>query len=535
MQSFNEIADAIIQNPSCGILYVALGDYYLHYYNNVNQAYICYEYAYNHCSSDERETILSRMKNCKNSNKFAVNPLSFIILSYNAKSIMQECLNAIRHCCDKGTYETIIVDNVSSDGIREWLIDQNDIKLILNDSNSGFAAGCNQGAKAACSQNDIMLLNNDAILTEHSMLYMRLGLYASSNIGMVGPQSCNVIPEQCFDNAERTKDDWFVIAQDINQPCEYPLQNSHWLQGHALLIKRKTWDEIGGLDTNFNFGGAEDLEYGIRANAMGYKACICKNAFIYHYGSTSMKTKPLEYSAALAHNHKLFEHKYSIPVGRVLESQHYQSLSLINKSKDEHFRVLEINGGFSNTLNMIKYKYPNSEVYAIEKDPLIVHIASNYLNISCCDIEKDTIPFEGNYFDYIIMFNVIENIDVPITFLKTLKKYLKSDGHLLLANNNANHISVIDSLIHGNLGLSTNLDSDAKHYYTTDDVWKLLEDCGYTNTSLIWTYRSDFSSLSESQSNALKMILQLPDSKNENTYLHTGAIFSATPDNALTD
>ncbi len=529
MPSFNEIAEQIIQNPNRGASYVTLGDYYLRYCNNINQAYICYEYAYNNCNSDEKDAISSKMNICKKSDLFSVNPVSFIILSYNAIEIMQECLNAIRNHCDNGTYETVIVDNVSSDGIREWLINQNDIKLILNDVNSGFAAGCNQGAKAANPQNDIMLLNNDAIITERSILYMRLGLYASSNIGMVGPQSCNVIPEQCYDSNTRAKGDWFMIAQNVNQPLEHPLQDSHWLQGHALLIKRKTWDEIGGLDTNFNFGGAEDLEYGIRANAMGYKACICKNAFIYHYGSTSMKTKSQEYSIALANNHKLFEHKYSIPVGRVLESSHYQSLSLINKAKHDHFRVLEINGGFSNTLNMIKYQYPNSEVYAIEKDPIISHIASNYLNIYCCDIEKDSIPFDYHYFDYIIMFDVIEYVDDSVVFLKKIKNYLKSDGHLLLSNNNANHISVIDSLVHGNLVHSTNLDPKAKNYYTTDDMWKILTDCGYLNTSLIWTYCSGFSVLSESQSNTLEMILQLQSSKDKNTFLHTGAIFSCSP------
>ncbi|WP_455721932.1 glycosyltransferase [Agathobacter sp.] len=536
MPSFNEIANQIIQNPNCGISYVALGDYYLHHCNNINQAYICYEYAYNHCSSDEKESILSKMKDCKNSDEFSVNPVSFIILSYNAKAIMQECLNAIRHYCDKGTYETIIVDNVSTDGIREWLIDQTDIKLILNNVNSGFAADCNQGAKIANPQYDIMLLNNDAIITERSILYMRLALYTDKNIGLVGPQSCNVIPEQCYnnDNNIRTKDDWFIIAQNINQPSEYPLQASHWLQGHALLIKRKVWDEIGGLDTNFNFGGAEDLEYGIRANAMGYKTCICKNSFIYHYGSTSMKTKPVEYSIALANNHRLFERKYGIPVGKVLESYHYSTLDLIDAPNDKPIRVLEIYGGFSNTLNMIKYKYPLAEVYAIEKDAKIAHIASNYLNVTCCDIENTPIPFEYNFFDYIIMIDAIEYINDTLGFLKSLRKYLKSDGHLLLGNRNADHISVINSIIHGNFANMTNptnLLPDAKHFFTTDDMWHILDKCGYTNTGLIWTYSSDFTTLTESQQKTLDMILQLPDAKDRNTYIHTGAIFSAMPKN----
>lgn len=532
MTTFHEISELIKGNPDRGSSYIALGNYYKHVCNNINQAYICYEYAYNHSLIEEQESILSLMDDCRRSDGFSVNPLSFVILSYNAKEIMQECLNAIRNYCDKGTYETIIVDNVSTDGIREWLVEQKDIKLILNSKNSGFAAGCNQGAKAANPQYDIMLLNNDAIITERSMLYMRLGLYSDSSIGMVGPQSCNVIPEQRYDNTSRTKDDWLTLSNDINQPSENPLQNCHWLQGHALLIKRRIWDEIGSLDTSFNFGGAEDLEYGIRANAMGYKTCICKNAFVYHYGSTSMKTKPVEYSIALANNHRLFEKKYGISVGKVLESEPYLAIDLINSPRDKSIRVLQINGGFSNVLNMIKYRFPNSEVYAVEKDSRITHIASNYLNIFCCDIERDALPFDYNYFDYIIMADVIDHINEPSSFLNYLRNYLKHDGQLIIKNNNANHISVIDSIIHGKFiapDNSTNLNPDARHCFTTDDVWELLDKCGYAATALSWSYRSDFANLTESQQRTLEMLLQLPDAKDRNTYIHTAAFICATP------
>ena len=532
MQSFDEISKLIKSNPDCITNYISLGDYYLNEHNNVNQAYLCYEYAYNHSAQNDKNDILQKMNACMDSEDYSVNPFSFIILSYNSMKIMQECLNAIRNYCDLGTYETVIVDNASTDGIREWLLQQPDIKLILNDKFDGFSAGCNQGAKAASPSNDIFLLNNDAIISERSILYLRLGLYTGSDIGIAGPVSCNVIPEQLYDSTARNKDDWFSIASKINQPLEPALQFSHWLQGHAMLIKRKVWDEIGGLDTNCRFGGAEDLEYTIRANSMGYKTCICKNAFIYHYGSTSMKTKSSEYAIAISNNHRYFEHKYGIPIGKVLESSHYVALNYINAPKEKPIRVLEINGGFSNTLNMIKYKYPNSEVHAIDSNPLIVHIASNYLHAICCDIEKAAFPFEFEHFDYIIAFGILNCIDDTFGFLKKLKKYLKHDGHLILENPNANHISVLDALVHGHLSYTdctATIANVAKHYYTTDDMYKILIDCGYNCSGLTWTYSSNFATLTDSQQNTLDILMQLPDAKDKNTYLHTGAIFDATP------
>ena len=228
MQSFDEISKLINSNPDCVTNYIFLGDYYLNEHNNVNQAYLCYEYAYNHSSQDAKNDLLQKMNACTDSEDYSVNPFSFIILSYNSRKIMQECLNAIRNYCDSGTYETIIVDNASTDGIREWLLQQPDIRLILNDKFDGFSAGCNQGAKAASPSNDIFLLNNDAIISERSILYLRLVLYTDSDIGIAGPVSCNVIPEQLYDNTVRTKDDWFSIASKINQPLEHALQFSHW-------------------------------------------------------------------------------------------------------------------------------------------------------------------------------------------------------------------------------------------------------------------------------------------------------------------
>lgn len=534
MNDFKELAEEITKNPEEGEAYIALGDYYNKQMHNSNQAYLCFEYAYHRCKDAVlKEQILQKMTVCRKTEDFSVVPTAIVILSYNAKEIMQECLNAIRTTCDEGTYEVVIIDNVSTDGIREWLMEQTDIKLILNEKNSGFAAGCNQGAKIANPFYDILLLNNDAILTQRALFYMRLGLYSDKKMGIAGPVSNNVIPEQKYDTTERAKQEWFTLADTINQPVENGLQYSHWLQGYALLVKRRAWDEAGGLDTNFGFGGAEDLEYGIRMNAMGYKAGICKNSFVFHYGSTSMKKKPEVYSNALYHNHRYFEKKYNIDVGRVLESSHYCVADMIHANSDQEIRVLEINGGFSNTLNMVKYKYPKAEIYAIEKNAQIAHIASNYLNAVCCDLEKEEFPFNEDFFDYIIMVDVVEYLEDPLKTLAMLKKHLKKQGHLFIGSPNADHISVIDALVHGNFVETinrTSLKLEAKHYYTTDDLWNLITQCGYRGLSLLWSYSSEFDSLSESQWKTLEMILALPDAKDRNTYIHTGVIIDAMRD-----
>ncbi len=85
--------------------------------------------------------------------------------------------------------QIIVVDNASEDGSVEWLRGQKDILLIENQENRGFPAGCNQGIAAADADADIFLLNNDTILPENALFWLRMGLYESEKNGAVGSVS----------------------------------------------------------------------------------------------------------------------------------------------------------------------------------------------------------------------------------------------------------------------------------------------------------------------------------------------------------
>ncbi len=96
--------------------------------------------------------------------------VSIIIPSYEALSCLITCIEAIKKFTSEMNYEIIIVDNNSSDIVKEYLklIDEHDekIKVCLNDHNMGFTYAVNQGIDMAMKDSDIILLNNDAIVTE---------------------------------------------------------------------------------------------------------------------------------------------------------------------------------------------------------------------------------------------------------------------------------------------------------------------------------------------------------------------------------
>ncbi len=522
--NINELIQKITDNPEDGALYSLLGDTFFES-KNINQAYLCYEYAQHYSTGNVQTEATKKMEACRLAPDFNVHPASFIILSYKIVNIMQECLNAIRNYCIPGSYEVIIVDSSpSDDDVRKWLKEQKDITLVLNDKFGGFSAGCNQGAKLADPDNDIFLLNNDAILTPHAFFYMRLALYSDEKIGAAGPISSNVIFEQRFDNVTRTHDEWMSLSLSLNHPSLNPIQYAHWLQGHALLVKRNVWDYAGMMDENFNFGGHEDVEYGLRLNTLGYKLAICKNAFVYHYGSTSMNTVSAEYGKALDKNRLHLENKFNISYEAISESNLLPCLPIIKEDASMHLNILMIYGGCANTLNLLKYRHPDSTLYTVEQNPACVKIASNYSNAYCIDLEKNKLPFKNEFFDYILFTNLEKCLDLKEILLE-LKSLMKSNGHLLLIGKNANHVSVIDSLIHGTLNCK--LLSNSRQAYTTDDLMGITSSCGFNISRLTWTYSSEFARLSESQQQTLDVILSLPNAKDKNTYLHTGALIDA--------
>ena len=117
--------------------------------------------------------------------------LSIIIVSYNTKKLLRDCLESIKKSLiqDKITAEIIIVDNNSTDGTREYLKKvKNNLKVIFNKENAGFAKGNNQGIKEARGKY-VLLLNSDTVITEKDFFSQTIAFLEKNNqLGILGPK-----------------------------------------------------------------------------------------------------------------------------------------------------------------------------------------------------------------------------------------------------------------------------------------------------------------------------------------------------------
>src|SRR5580700_7362537 len=120
--------------------------------------------------------------------------ISVVIVSFNTRDLLHECIENLRRSAGDVLYETIVVDNASRDGSADMVAAEfPDVRLIRSDINLGFAAANNRAFEIARGRY-IVLLNSDALLrpgalplsVEHMDNNPRAGLAGGRLVGRDG-------------------------------------------------------------------------------------------------------------------------------------------------------------------------------------------------------------------------------------------------------------------------------------------------------------------------------------------------------------
>jgi GT2 family glycosyltransferase len=92
--------------------------------------------------------------------------VSIIVVNWNGRNLLARCLQCVETTIKRVSYETIVVDNASTDGSQEMVQKQfPNIKLIQNNQNVGFASANNQAMEIAQGRY-VLLLNSDAFVKD---------------------------------------------------------------------------------------------------------------------------------------------------------------------------------------------------------------------------------------------------------------------------------------------------------------------------------------------------------------------------------
>jgi len=249
---------------------------------------------------------------------------SIIIVNWNTKELLRDCLTSIFEHAGDIDYEVIVVDNASMDDSVEMLKnDFRNVVLIENTDNRGFAAANNQ-AMAVAKGRYVLLLNSDTVVLENCIANVVKFADANPKAGVVG---CRVL------NSDRTlQPTCFMFPSILNMLLSstylYKLfpknrffgrENMTWwdannvrevdvVRGCFMLVRREAIEQVGVMDEQFFMYG-EETDWCYRFKKKGWKVVFAPVGEIIHFGGASSKIVKFEMIRQLRSSILLFMKK----------------------------------------------------------------------------------------------------------------------------------------------------------------------------------------------------------------------------------
>jgi N-acetylglucosaminyl-diphospho-decaprenol L-rhamnosyltransferase len=233
--------------------------------------------------------------------------LSVIIVNWNARALLAECLTSLAGGGGSLTFETLVIDNASTDGSQDMVrADFPWVRHHVNAINLGFAAANNQAISRAAGRY-LLLLNPDTQVPPGTLEALVRYADAHSDIGCLGPRLLTTagLPQRsCWrgfpgltmalsDALYIWKAPTLPIARQIEfNPAELtaPVDVDHLL-GACLLIRREAWKQVGELDEGF-FLFLEETDWCYRARAKGWRIVFHPGIDVIHAGAHSVHQVP---------------------------------------------------------------------------------------------------------------------------------------------------------------------------------------------------------------------------------------------------
>lgn len=237
--------------------------------------------------------------------------VTVIIPNYESLTELKECVESILSFNLGDMVDIIIVDNNSSVEVKEYVknLKSDRIKVILNDINYGFTYAVEQAIGLSDKNSDILLLNNDAVLTKGTIEHLQSGAYAYDDCGLIVPHEliseynkhmnynvpyadkkfkCDVTPSKEHHNI-------------INMPVFHDgeLLELEFAPFFCTYIKREVYDKTLGLDPELGRHYRSDRIFSdfIR-HILKMKIYQEPNAYVYHkhqVATDSLKKNNEEY------------------------------------------------------------------------------------------------------------------------------------------------------------------------------------------------------------------------------------------------
>lgn len=232
--------------------------------------------------------------------------LTIIIVSYNVRAYLRQCLDSVRRATLGMDVEVVVVDNASTDGtVQEIATHAPWVKLIANKENLGFSGANNQAIRETTGEY-VLLLNPDTIVGEDTiresisfldhhpeagatgtrMLRIDGGFALESRRGVPTPftAACKMLGLCTLFPKSRLFGRYYMRYLDENQPARIDI-----ISGAYMMLRRTALNEVGLLDDTFFMYG-EDIDISYRLLKAGWVNYYLPHPILHYKGESTQKT-----------------------------------------------------------------------------------------------------------------------------------------------------------------------------------------------------------------------------------------------------
>jgi O-antigen biosynthesis protein len=237
--------------------------------------------------------------------------LSVIIVNYNVKYFLEQCLLSVRKSSCGLDVEIIVIDNHSTDESLEYLNPKfTDAKFISNPANTGFAKACNLGLKKAGGEL-VLFLNPDTILPEDCFKKCISFFETHPECGAIGVKMVDGSGKFLRESKRSFPSPVTSFFKLAGLSALFPKSKlfGHYHLGHLskdsnhevdvlagafMMVRRKVLEEIGSFDETFFMYG-EDIDLSYRIQEAGYKNYYFSGTTVIHFKGESTRRGSLNY------------------------------------------------------------------------------------------------------------------------------------------------------------------------------------------------------------------------------------------------